>query len=103
MAVADPKEVEEEDWLPPPPKSIKVGEIVANSKQDPIKLLKLLDIFDGLNKMRPDFNKLFGSKGCFEIQNRTRDLVKMVVEGACQIFWELLTQVELQRQRPANL
>lgn len=80
---------------------LNFGETVANSKQDPIKLLKLLDIFDGLNKMRPDFNKLFGSKGCFEIQNRTRDLVKMVVEGACQIFWELLTQVELQRQRPA--
>lgn len=30
MAVADPKEVEEEDWLPPPPKSIKVGEISAD-------------------------------------------------------------------------
>lgn len=80
---------------------LKFGETVANSKQDPIKLLKLLDIFDGLNKMRPDFNKLFGSKACFEIQNRTRDLVKMVIEGACQIFRELLTQVELQRHRPA--
>lgn len=80
---------------------LKFGETVANSKQDPIKLLKLLDIFDGLNKMRPDFNKLFGDKACFEIQNRTRDLVKMVIEGACQIFRELLTQVELQRQRPA--
>eukprot|EP01018_Ginkgo_biloba_P039878 Gb_17993 [translate_table: standard] len=82
---------------------LQFGETVADSKQDPIKLIKLLDIFDALNKLRPDFNKLFGGKACFEIQNRTRDLVKKVVEGACEIFRELLTQVELQRQRPPPL
>uniref|UniRef100_A0A0D6R475 Exocyst subunit Exo70 family protein n=1 Tax=Araucaria cunninghamii TaxID=56994 RepID=A0A0D6R475_ARACU len=80
---------------------LRFAETVADSKPNPIKLLKLLDIFEGLNRLRPDFNKLFGGKACFEIQNRTRDIVKKVIEGSCEIFRELLTQVELQRQRPA--
>ncbi|KAL4182285.1 hypothetical protein AMTRI_Chr12g275200 [Amborella trichopoda] len=79
---------------------LKFGEAVARSKKDPIKLLKLLDIFATLNKLRLDFNRLFGGKACFEIQNMTRDLIKRVVEGACEIFWELLVQVELQREMP---
>ncbi|KAH8481243.1 hypothetical protein H0E87_028926 [Populus deltoides] len=35
---------------------------------------------------------------CIEIQNLTRDLIKRVIDGAAEIFWELLVQVELQRQ-----
>ncbi|KAJ4763641.1 exocyst subunit exo70 family protein G1 [Rhynchospora pubera] len=76
---------------------IKFGRTVADAKKDPIKLLRLLEIFDSLNKLRLDFNRLFGSKACADIQNRTRDLIKRVVEGACEIFGELLVQVELQR------
>ncbi|GLJ43304.1 hypothetical protein SUGI_0899300 [Cryptomeria japonica] len=80
---------------------LKFGQGVADSKPDPIKLLRLLDMFDALNKLRLDFNKLFGGKACFEIQSQTRDLVKKLIEGSSEIFTELLTQVELQRQRPA--
>ncbi|KAK1316344.1 hypothetical protein QJS10_CPA05g02392 [Acorus calamus] len=79
---------------------LKFGMTVTEAKDDPIKLLKLLDIFTSLNKLRLDFNRLFGGKACLEIQNFTRDLIKRVVEGACKIFWELLVQVELQRQMP---
>uniref|UniRef100_A0A1D1XLR4 Exocyst subunit Exo70 family protein n=1 Tax=Anthurium amnicola TaxID=1678845 RepID=A0A1D1XLR4_9ARAE len=77
---------------------LKFGRTVTESKKDPIKLLKLLDIFTTLNKLRVDFNRLFGGKPCMEIQNVTRDLVKRVIDGSCEIFWELLVQVELQRQ-----
>ncbi|KAF6161778.1 hypothetical protein GIB67_013855 [Kingdonia uniflora] len=79
---------------------LQFGKMVTESKKDPIKLLKLLDIFASLNKLRLDFNRLFGGKACLEIQNLTRDLIKRVIDGACEIFWELLVQVELQRQTP---
>ncbi|GAA0177493.1 membrane traffic protein [Lithospermum erythrorhizon] len=79
---------------------LQFGKTVAESKKDPIKLLKLLDIFSSLSKLRLDFNRLFGGAACAEIQNLTRDLIKKVIEGACEIFWELLVQVELQRQTP---
>ncbi|KAK6772950.1 hypothetical protein RDI58_028188 [Solanum bulbocastanum] len=79
---------------------LQFGKTVTESKKDPIKLLKLLDIFASLNKLRLDFNRLFGGTACLEIQNLTRDLIKSVIEGASEIFWELQVQVELQRQMP---
>ncbi|KAJ8763755.1 hypothetical protein K2173_003537 [Erythroxylum novogranatense] len=79
---------------------LQFGKTVTESKKDPIKLLKLLDIFASLNKLRLDFNRLFGGAACIEIQNLTRDLIKRVIDGAAEIFWELLLQVELQRQIP---
>lgn len=79
---------------------LQFGMTVTESKKDPIKLLKLLDIFASLNNLRLDFNRLFGGKACIDVQNMTRDLIKAVIEGACEIFWELLVQVELQRQMP---
>ncbi|XP_051136871.1 exocyst complex component EXO70A1-like [Andrographis paniculata] len=79
---------------------LNFGKTVTESKKDPIKLLKLLDIFASLSNLRLDFNRLFGGGTCTEIQNLTRDLIKRVIEGACEIFWELLVQVELQRHTP---
>lgn len=77
---------------------IKFGNIITQGKKEAIKLFKLLDIFAALNRLRSDFNQLFGGKACVEIQTQTRDLIKKVVNGACEIFWELSLQVELQRQ-----
>ncbi|KAF3777123.1 Exocyst complex component [Nymphaea thermarum] len=79
---------------------LRFGKTVTESKKDPIKLVKMLDIFASMNKLRLDFNRLFRSKACNEIQSLTRDLVKRLVEGVCDIFWELIVQVELQRQMP---
>ncbi|KAF8110853.1 hypothetical protein N665_0078s0047 [Sinapis alba] len=76
------------------------GKTVTDSKKDPIKLLKLLDIFTSLNKLRGDFNRLFGGAACVEIQNFTRDLIKRLIDGGAEIFWELLAQVEIQKQIP---
>ncbi|KAK9726804.1 hypothetical protein RND81_05G238200 [Saponaria officinalis] len=76
---------------------LQFGCRVTETKKDAIKLLKLLEIFAMLDKLRIDFNMLFSSKECSEIQNLTRDLIKRVVHGACDIFQELSLQVELQR------
>ncbi|GJN39229.1 hypothetical protein PR202_gb28334 [Eleusine coracana subsp. coracana] len=37
---------------------LKFGRAVADARKDPIKLLRLLDVFDSLNKLRPDFKPL---------------------------------------------
>lgn len=79
---------------------LQFGKTVTESKKDPIKLLKLLDIFTSLNRLRLDFNRLFGGAACAEIQNLTRELIKRVIDGASEIFWELLVQVQLQRESP---
>ncbi|KAM0838902.1 hypothetical protein ACQ4PT_060682 [Festuca glaucescens] len=79
---------------------LSFGRAAADAKKDPIKLMRLLEVFDSLNKLRMDFNRLFGGKACADIQCQTRDLVKLLVDGAVEIFEELLVQVELQRQMP---
>lgn len=77
---------------------LQFGKKVTETKNDPIKLLNLLDIFLVLDNLRTDINKLFGGKACTEIQAMTRDLVKRVVNGVCEVFSELPIQVEMQRQ-----
>ncbi|GKV12054.1 hypothetical protein SLEP1_g23256 [Rubroshorea leprosula] len=79
---------------------LQFGMSIAKSKKDPIKLLKLLQVFAVLDQLRMDFNRLFGGVACVEIQNMTRDLIKKVVNGVDEIFWELPLQVEQQRQSP---
>lgn len=76
---------------------IRFGNTVAEGKREAVKLLKLLDIFAALFRLRPDFNKLFSGKACHEIQSLTRDLLKKIINGACEIFWDLCVQVESKR------
>ncbi|KAF9676465.1 hypothetical protein SADUNF_Sadunf08G0004800 [Salix dunnii] len=79
------------------------GKKITECKDVPIKILKLLDIFAILENLRVDFNRLFGGPACFEIQTLTRDLIKGVVNGVSEIFWELPIQVELQRRSSPSL
>ncbi|XP_075087234.1 exocyst complex component EXO70A1-like [Nicotiana tabacum] len=83
---------------------IKFGNTITRGKKEAVKLLKLLDMFAALKRLRSDFNRLFSGRTCGEIQSQTRDLIKKVVNGACEIFWQLSLQVELQRTTspPAN-
>ncbi|KVI05841.1 Cullin repeat-like-containing domain-containing protein [Cynara cardunculus var. scolymus] len=76
---------------------IKFGNTITKGKKEAIKLFKLLDVFAALNNLRQDFNRIFGGKPCSEIQTQTRNLIKKVVNGTYEIFWELSAQVELQR------
>ncbi|KAK6128105.1 hypothetical protein DH2020_038159 [Rehmannia glutinosa] len=73
------------------------GTKICKCKKEAIKLLRLLKIFSTLDRLRLEFNHLFDGKFCVEIQNQTRHLVRKVVDGACEIFWELVVQVEMQR------
>lgn len=77
---------------------LQFGMNVTEAKRNPLKLLKLLDMFAVLDSLRVHINRLFGAEACAEIKNLTRDLVKRVVGGVCEIFWELPLQVQLQRQ-----
>ncbi|KAF5726812.1 exocyst subunit EXO70 family protein [Tripterygium wilfordii] len=79
---------------------LEFGKHVSESNKGPVKLLKLLDIFGVLDNLRVDMNNLFGGEACVEIQTMTRDLIKGIINGACEIFWELPVQVELQRFSP---
>ncbi|CAJ1970691.1 unnamed protein product [Sphenostylis stenocarpa] len=76
---------------------IRFGRIVTERKNDPFKLLNLLSIFRVLNDLRLKFNQLFSAKACKEIRTVTEDLIKKVVNGASEIFWQLPAQVKLQR------
>ncbi|KAL1827852.1 hypothetical protein DCAR_0207050 [Daucus carota subsp. sativus] len=77
---------------------IKFANTITRGKKEAVKLLKLLDIFESLNKLRMNFNRLFGGQTCVEIQSQMRDLIKKVINEACDIFWELPAHVESQRQ-----
>lgn len=77
---------------------LQFGKHVTECKKDPIKLLKLLDMFASLNDLRLDFNRLFSGEDSAQIRNLTRDLIKSIVDGACEIFWRLPLHVEMQKR-----
>ncbi|OIW17229.1 hypothetical protein TanjilG_02518 [Lupinus angustifolius] len=76
---------------------LQFGRNVCNSKNNPNKLLKLLHIFKVLNALRLNFNQLFSAKACEEIRTVTKDLIKEVVNGASELFWQLAAQVKSLR------
>ncbi|KAK4756476.1 hypothetical protein SAY87_006603 [Trapa incisa] len=82
---------------------IRFGRKVTEGRKSPGKLLSLLEVFSALDDLRPEFTVLFGGVAgatCEKIQAQTRELVKRVVEGSWDIFWELSYQVELRRSSP---
>lgn len=76
---------------------LRFGSRISKCKKDPPKLLKLLDCFSTMDNIRIDFNRLFRGEPCSEIRRVTRELISNLVNGVCEIFWELPCQVELQR------
>ncbi|XP_010550815.1 PREDICTED: exocyst complex component EXO70A1 [Tarenaya hassleriana] len=74
------------------------GMRITECKKHPSKLLKLLDVFCTMDKVRVDFNRLFGGQNCSEVRETTREFIRGIVGRAVEIFWELPYQVELQRQ-----
>ncbi|ESQ30302.1 hypothetical protein EUTSA_v10012056mg [Eutrema salsugineum] len=76
---------------------LRFGTRISKCKKDPPKLLKLLDCFSTMDTIRIEFNQLFRAEQCSEIRRATRELISNLVNGVCEIFWELPFQVELQR------
>ncbi|PRQ51937.1 putative exocyst complex component Exo70, cullin repeat-like-containing domain-containing protein [Rosa chinensis] len=77
---------------------LQFGRNVTKMKKNPLKLLKLLDMFALMESLRSNFNRLFGGEACTDIRTLTRELVKTVVNSAFEIFQELPCQVEMQRR-----
>ncbi|KAI5053955.1 hypothetical protein GOP47_0031153 [Adiantum capillus-veneris] len=55
------------------------GEVAVNSPDEPQKLFKLLDMFEAMTNLRPLF-------GCKDVQQRMKGLLKLIVQGAHDIF-----------------
>lgn len=72
----------------------RFGEGVARSEKQPQKLFKLLDMFDALEKLKPDLTKVFSGEAGADICARFRELEKLLVHASNRVFWELGLQIE---------
>ncbi|CAN4092167.1 unnamed protein product [Withania somnifera] len=59
----------------------RFGEGVARSKKEPQKLFKLLDMFESLEKLKPEFSEIFSGEAGADICLRYRELEKLLVHS----------------------
>ncbi|KAE8057048.1 hypothetical protein FH972_013770 [Carpinus fangiana] len=75
----------------------RFGEGVARSSKEPHKLFKLLDMFDSLQKLKPDFLETFDGEAGADICTRFRELTKLLVNSStrqAKCFGEFGLQIE---------
>ncbi|XP_073306503.1 exocyst complex component EXO70I-like [Primulina huaijiensis] len=72
----------------------RFGEGVARSNKEPQKLFKLLDMFDSLEKLKPEFSEIFEGESGVDICSRFRELEKLLVHASTRVFWEFGLQIE---------
>ncbi|KAL8126989.1 exocyst complex component EXO70I-like [Apium graveolens] len=72
----------------------RFGEGVARSNKEPQKLFKLLDMFDSLEKLKPEFSEIFEGEAGADIFSRFRELEKLIVHASTKVFWEFGLQIE---------
>ncbi|KAL0366282.1 UNVERIFIED_CONTAM: Exocyst complex component EXO70B2 [Sesamum radiatum] len=72
----------------------RFGEGVARSSKEPQKLFKLLDMFDSLEKLKPEFSDIFYGESGADICCRFRELEKLLVHASTRVFWEFGLQIE---------
>ncbi|XP_075485056.1 exocyst complex component EXO70I-like [Primulina tabacum] len=72
----------------------RFGEGVARSNKEPQKLFKLLDMFDSLEKLKPEFSEIFECESGADICSRFRELEKLLVHASTRVFWEFGLQIE---------
>ncbi|KAL1823279.1 hypothetical protein ACET3Z_010057 [Daucus carota] len=72
----------------------RFGEGVARSNKEPQKLFKLLDMFDSLEKLKPEFAEIFEGEAGADIFSRFRELEKLIVHASTKVFWEFGLQIE---------
>lgn len=73
---------------------IQFGEAIAVSQREPQKVFKLLDMFEGLENLKEDVEKVFEGYGCMETRLRLRELQKQLAHSSCQVLLEFSKQVE---------
>uniref|UniRef100_A0A2N9EMI6 Exocyst subunit Exo70 family protein n=1 Tax=Fagus sylvatica TaxID=28930 RepID=A0A2N9EMI6_FAGSY len=72
----------------------RFGEGVARSSKEPHKLFKLLDMYDCLEKLKPEFSDTFEGEAGADIFTRFRELAKLLVHASTKVFWEFGLQIE---------
>ncbi|WOL13838.1 hypothetical protein Cni_G22618 [Canna indica] len=72
----------------------RFGEGVARSSKVPQKLFKLLEMFDALDRIRPEVESIFDGDSGSDIRARFRELQKLVVHAAAKAFWEFGLRIE---------
>ncbi|GLT76451.1 hypothetical protein SLA2020_481070 [Shorea laevis] len=73
---------------------LRFGEGVARSSKEPQKLFKLLDTFDSLEKLKPEFSEVFEGEAGEDICLRFRELEKLLVHASSKVFSEIGLQIE---------
>ncbi|CAJ1972800.1 unnamed protein product [Sphenostylis stenocarpa] len=72
----------------------RFGEAVARSSKEPQKLFKLLDMFESLEKLKPEISKIFEGEPGVDICTRFRELEKLIIDASSKVFWEFGLQIE---------
>lgn len=72
----------------------RFGEGVARSNREPQKLFKLLDMFDSLKALKPEFSQVFDGEPGSDIRTRFRELEKLLVHASTRVLWEFGLQIE---------
>ncbi|KAJ9559725.1 hypothetical protein OSB04_004885 [Centaurea solstitialis] len=72
----------------------RFGEGVARSNKEPQKLFKLLDMFDSLERLKPEFSEIFEGEAGADICSRFRELEKLLVHASTKVYWEFGLQIE---------
>lgn len=80
----------------------RFGEGVARSKKEPQKLFKLLDMFDSLEKLKPEFFSIFDGEAGADIRIRFTELGKLLIHASSRVFWEFGLQIEAESDGSAT-
>ncbi|GMY17377.1 exocyst complex component EXO70A1-like [Fagus crenata] len=72
----------------------RFNEGVARSSKEPHKLFKLLEMYDCLEKLKPEFSYTFEGEAGADIFTRFRELAKLLVHASTEVFWEFGLQIE---------
>ena len=72
----------------------RFGEGVARSSKEPQKLFKLLDMFESLEKLKPEMSQIFEGEPGLDICTRFRELEKLIIDASSKVFLELGLQIE---------
>ncbi|XP_061358009.1 exocyst complex component EXO70I-like [Gastrolobium bilobum] len=72
----------------------RFGEGVARSSKEPQKLFKLLDMFESLEKLKPEIFEIFDGEAGVDICTRFRELEKLIIDASSKVFWDFGLQIE---------
>ncbi|XP_017240961.1 exocyst complex component EXO70A1 [Daucus carota subsp. sativus] len=79
------------------------GEAIARSKRSPEKLFVLLDMYEIMREILPEFNEILGSKHCNEMREAAKNLTKRLAQTAQDTFGDFEEAVEKDATKTAVL